>query len=60
MKKSLIHLCVVAAVVLAASCKKGIQKTAGGLEYMIHTNNSGPKPKEGDIMRCDIVYKIVK
>lgn len=60
MKKSLIHLCVVAAVVLTASCKKGIQKTAGGLEYIIHNSNSGPKPKEGDIMRCDIVYKIVK
>ena len=60
MKKAFIYAGVAATVVFAASCKKGIQKTAGGLEYMIYTENSGPKPKEGDIMRCDIIYKIIK
>ncbi len=60
MKKAFIYAGVVATVVFAASCKKGIQKTSGGLEYIMYTDNSGPKPKEGDIMRCDIVYKIVQ
>jgi FKBP-type peptidyl-prolyl cis-trans isomerase len=60
MKKAFIYAGVITTVVFAASCKKGIQKTSGGLEYMMYTENSGPKPKEGDIMRCDIIYKIVK
>ncbi|MEO8146605.1 MAG: FKBP-type peptidyl-prolyl cis-trans isomerase [Bacteroidia bacterium] len=60
MKKSFIYLGVVVAAIFMASCKKGFQKTEGGLEYKIYTGNSGPKPKEGDIMRCDIIYKKVK
>lgn len=60
MRKLFVYLGFVSAAISMASCKKGFQKTEGGLEYMIYTNNSGPKPKEGEIMRCDIIYKKVK
>ena len=45
------------AVAGLSSCKHGgYTKTKSGLEYIIHTNTGGKKPKEGDFMK--VYYQI--
>jgi len=51
-----LFLCALA--LITASCKNsGLKKTATGLEYKIYTDNKGAKPKEGDILKFNLIVK---
>ena len=51
-------LFLAALALIAASCKNSdLKKTTTGLEYKIYTDNKGVKPKEGDILKFNLIVK---
>lgn len=50
--------CVVAAAIAVVACNNdGYKKSETGLRYKIFTKKDGQKPKEGDILTMNMIYK---
>jgi FKBP-type peptidyl-prolyl cis-trans isomerase FkpA len=61
MKKSTMFLIPVVAGLAFTACNKGgFKKTDSGLMYKVFVSKDGAKPKEGDLVTMDMVYKMDK
>ena len=58
MKKLLIAAAVIAAFLQA--CSDGFKTSDDGLQYQIHTENSGEKIKVGDVVTLQMVYRLLQ
>lgn len=57
MKASNLILTLALAVCAAGCAQNDYKKTASGLEYKIFESHNGPKPKEGDYLKAEIIAK---
>lgn len=60
MKKSIIYIGIILAILSILSCKKEYKKTETGLQYLFYKSNNSTKPKEGDLMYCNLIFKKIK
>lgn len=57
-KKITLFLLAAGTAYMTGCGQTGYKKTAGGLEYKIFNPHDGAKPKEGDILKVNIVTKV--